>query len=89
METRIYNQETLDKYTKAAEEYAKLWNVTDAHVIQIMTSVMLHRDGLRPGGGFVQSVVDNKLDLAVGRADDTCAKYLKEIVATKQNCHVR
>jgi hypothetical protein len=89
METRIYNQEVDDMYHKAAVDYAKLWNVTDAHVIQIMKSVMLHRDGLRPGGGFVQSVVENNLNLAVGRADDTCAKYLKEIVAAKQNCYVQ
>jgi hypothetical protein len=89
METKIYNREVDDMYHKAAADYAKLWNVTDVHVIQIMKSVMLHRDGLRPGGGFVQSVVENNLSLAVGRADKTCAKYLKEIVATKDNCYVQ
>lgn len=77
------------KYLKAAQDYAKMWNITDEHVIQIMMSVMLHRDGIRTGGGFVQSVVDNNLDQAVSRADDTCLKYLRQIVAAKHNCHVR
>jgi hypothetical protein len=89
MENSVYTQETYDKYFKAAEDYARMWGITDVHVIEIMTSVMLHRDNLRPGGGFVQSVVANDLYQAINRADDTCIKYLKQIVAAKYNCHVR
>ena len=87
-QTRILTQELYNQYLTAAKNYAKCWNVEDSHVIQIMTSVMLHRDEIRPGGGFVEAVVTNNLRLAVGRADNTCSKYLNVIVATMQNCYI-
>ena len=55
--TFILSNELYDQYTNKAKEYAGLWGIDDAHVIQIMTSIMLHRDGLRKGGGFVEAVV--------------------------------
>lgn len=87
-QTRILTNELYDQYAKKAEHYAELWGVDNHHVIQIITSIMLHRDGLRPGGGFVEAVVSNNLRLAVGRADDTVYKHLKVIVAAAQNCHI-
>jgi hypothetical protein len=88
MDTLVYDDVTHERYLSTARDYAKLWNVENDHVINIMTSVMLHRDGLRPGGGFVQAVVGNNLSLAVSRADATCITYLKQIVAANQSCYV-
>ena len=85
---RILTNELYDQYTDKAKEYAELWGVDDAHVIQIITSIMLHRDGLRQGGGFVEAVVNNNLHLAVGRADNTVYKHLKVIVSAAQNCYI-
>jgi hypothetical protein len=65
-----------------------MWGIEDAHVISIMSSVMKHRDGVMRGGGFVEAINDNNLYLAVNRADETCIKYIKQIVAAKHNCHL-
>jgi hypothetical protein len=43
------------------------------------------RDNLLQGGSFVQSVIDNKLDQAISRADSTCIKALKFFVMVKEN----
>lgn len=75
-------------YTETARNYAGKWNVDDEHIIQIIKSVMYHRDEIYKGGGFVEAVVNNNLSDAVGRADSTCLKYLNVIVAAKRNCYV-
>ncbi len=38
-----------------------------------------------PGGGFVQAVVDNDLDGAVGRSDSTCGECLRFFVTLKNS----
>lgn len=79
----------IDSYYEAANMYAIGWNVSDKHAIELMASVMMTRDNVLPGGSFVQAVVRNDLTDAVNRADQTALKYLKEIVAAKNNCHVQ
>lgn len=88
MEKQILTNELYDKYVQTAKDFAKLYNVESDHVIQIISSVMLHRDNLRPGGGFVESVVNNDLFMAVGKADPTCFANLKVIVASAKMCYV-
>jgi hypothetical protein len=88
MEKQILTNELYDKYVQTAKDFAKLYNVESDHVIQIIASVMLHRDNLRPGGGFVESVVNNDLFMAVGKADPTCFANLKVIVASAKMCYV-
>lgn len=78
----------LERYQDAATVYAKKWGIDNQHVIEIMTSVMRHRDGVMTGGGFVEAIIANNLSLAVNRADDTCIKYIKQIVAARDNCHL-
>ncbi len=48
------------------------------HVVEVGTSIMCTKwEVSYPGGDFVQAVVDNKLDEAIGRADMTCVECLK------------
>jgi len=48
------------------------------HVINIGTSIMCNKWGIKyDGGGFVDAVLENNLSKAVGRADNTNAKALK------------
>jgi len=46
------------------------------HVINIARSVMLHRDGIMLGGGFVTAVIENDLEKAISVADSTCSQHL-------------
>lgn len=88
MEKQILTNELYDTYIDTAKSFANLYNVESEHVIQIIASVMMHRDDLRPGGGFVQAVVENDLYMAVGRADPSCFANLKVIVASAKQCYV-
>jgi hypothetical protein len=75
----------VNQYQNAAEEFALGYNVTNSHVISIIASVMMTRDGkgIR-GGGFVQAVVDNDLFEAINRADSITYAHLDVIVAANQ-----
>lgn len=77
------------KYENAARKHAASWNeVVSNHIIDIMISVMMHRDGVQTGGGFVTSVCDNDLIGAISRADNECIKHLKLISLAKVNAFV-
>lgn len=67
-------------YLDAARVFAKKWqrDVND-HVINIIASVMMARDGVVPGGHFVQAIIDNNLYEAVRRADSEVLQELKLI----------
>lgn len=72
-------------YQKTAEEFALEYGVTNLHVINIIASVMMTRDGQGlQGGSFVQSIVNNDLFSAISRADDICLANIKTIVAANQ-----
>lgn len=45
------------------------------HVINIGRSVMMHRDGIIPGGGFVTRFCDNDLEGALCHADSVVAQH--------------
>lgn len=73
------------QYQLAAEEFALQYEVTNPHIINIIASVMMTRDGKGlQGGGFVQSVVDNDLFGATAKADNQCLENIKVIVAANQ-----
>ena len=57
------------------------------HVTNIAGSIMLHRDGIMKGGGFVTAVCENNLELAVQRADSVCANCLQFFVYCKLHVH--
>lgn len=87
----------IQKYKAKAEEFAKTsadyyddygYEPTE-HIINIIASVMMTRDGVGyPGGSFVQSVVKNDLVGAISRADVECSKYLRLIVSAKEHARV-
>ena len=63
-------------------------SVKDAdHIRSIGRSIMLHRDGILTGGGFVTAVCANDLDGAIQKADSVCWNNLPFFVHCK--LHVR
>ena len=79
------NMEIVNQYQLAAREFALEYEVTNPHIINIIASVMMTRDGQGlQGGSFVQSVVDNDLWGAISRADNECMNNLQVIVAANQ-----
>lgn len=80
---------TYEQYRKRAAKFAKDHEVTITdHVLDVMTSVMMTRDGIWQGGSFVQAVVKNDLFHAVTRADNECITHpnLKIIVLAYDSC---
>jgi len=86
------------KYTEIVEtEYPKLKHLIIGeistedyiHVLQLSVSVMMHRDNVRLGGGFVQSICDNNLRDAVNRADSTSVKALPFFVYCYNHLHYK
>lgn len=47
------------------------------HVVSVGASVMMTRDGVLPGGSFVQAVCDNDLYGSLSRADSVCERSIK------------
>ena len=78
-----------EKCLKAAEQFLKGWNVEDATAIRMVSNIMMHRDGVWQGGGFVEALCDNDLYAAITRADDTSLKYLKLYTLASKNCYTR
>ena len=64
-----------DKLNKADKE----------HIIRIATSIVLTRDDIMKGGGFVQAIVSNNLESAIAHADATCIQALALFVFVKLN----
>ena len=76
-------------YRQRAIQHAKEWREdVSEHIIDIIISVMLTRDGIMQGGGFVQAICQNDLRNAVGRADSDCIKHLKLITMAYSNAYV-
>lgn len=81
--------EILNQYQSTAKEFALEYEVTNPHIINIIASVMMTRDGVGPqGGSFVQSVVDNDLWGVISKADNQCMNNLQVIVAANQYAYL-
>lgn len=76
-------------YKKSVLEFIKGWNadLTD-HQIDTMISVMLHRDKIMLGGGFVEAVCNNDLYGAISKADVDNIKNLKLVALCYRNNHI-
>jgi hypothetical protein len=57
------------------------------HITNIARSIMMHRDGLIPGGSFVTAVIENDLEGAINRADSVCIENIPFFVHCKQFIH--
>jgi hypothetical protein len=80
--------EPIDKYYKTAKQYCTKIGVESQHISNIIASVMMTRDKVLRGGGFVCAVVDNDLYSAVCRADNECQRHLINIVQACHNCFI-
>lgn len=81
--------ELRERYKQRAIQHSNEWreDVSD-HIIDIIISVMMTRDNVLEGGGFVQAICKNDLRNAVGRADGECIKHLKLIAMAYSNAYV-
>jgi hypothetical protein len=81
--------ELREKYKQRAIQHSNEWreDVSD-HIIDVIISVMMTRDDVLQGGGFVQAICQNDLRNAVGRADSDCIKHLKLITMAYSNAYV-
>jgi hypothetical protein len=81
--------ETRDSYRMAAVHFANRYNEqVSEHIIDVMISVMMTRDNVLQGGGFVQAVVANNLKESISRADTECGKHLRIISLCCSFCYV-
>ena len=82
--------ELRENYKKAAIEFAKDWQVeVSNHNVDIMISIMMNRDGIMSGGGFVDAVCSNNLVEAVSRADGDNLRVIKLLALTNVNCYIQ
>lgn len=80
---------TYNAYKDAVVRFLNDYEETASnHIIEIMISVMMTRDGLLQGGSFIQAVVDNDLRKAVSRADKECTAHLRVITLCANECYV-
>ena len=81
--------EVREKYEKEAVRFAQAWEVdVTKHNVDIMISIMMHRDGIMSGGGFVEAVCNNDLMEAVSRADMDTLRVIKLLALTNVNCYI-
>jgi hypothetical protein len=81
--------EIRDSYRMAAVHFANRYNEqVSEHIIDVMISVMMTRDNVLQGGGFVQAVVANNLKESISRADTECGKHLRIISLCCSFCYV-
>jgi hypothetical protein len=79
------------QYDYVARDLAKRYayhNISE-HIVDVMISVMMHRDGYQRGGSFVEAINDNKLDEACSRADDDCINHLRLFSLVKRFGYIR
>ena len=78
-----------EKYEKEAARFAQAWEVdVTKHNVDIIISIMMHRDGIMSGGGFVEAICNNNLIEAVSRADIDNLRVIKLLALTNVNCYI-
>lgn len=89
MQINQQKEMTYEDYKKGCAKFAESYGVTPSeHILNIMVSVCMDRDGLRHGGSFVKSIVANDLYEAITRADVECLSNIRIITLTKYNCYI-
>lgn len=86
-----YEQMTLiEEYYQVATLFPRTygWGKLSEHITDIIVSVMMTRDKVRPGGSFVTAVVENDLRAAILSGDDECVAHIKIIVLARDNAYV-
>lgn len=79
----------MEKYWARARKFAESYKVAPSqHIIEVMASVMMTRDGVWNGGSFADAVVRNDLAQTIERADQECLENLRIIVLANQFAHI-
>jgi hypothetical protein len=83
-------EETRSKYVTSATNFAGRYGYENlsSHIIDVMVSIMMTRDGVFDGGSFVQAICSNDLRAAVSRADSEVLNYLKVMSNTYDYCRI-
>lgn len=81
-------------FDEAIEKFYKYYGyaaITDdqIHVVRIAQSIMMHRDGVLNGGGFVSAFVRNDLIQSINRADSTIINHFQFLAGVLQYGHVK
>jgi len=74
-------QKQREQYIDAAKKHLHncgTYTYTD-HIVDVIASVMLTRDGIMQGGSFVQAICNNDLRGAISSADGDCISHLRVI----------
>jgi hypothetical protein len=77
MEYQKQREQYVDAAKKHLHDYGT-YTYTD-HVVDMIVSVMMHRDDVMRGGGFVEAICNNDLIGAISRADGDCTTHLRVI----------
>jgi len=77
------DKDLYSEYYKRAEKHLRYYMVPEItpHIVDITASVMMCRDGYRPGGSTVEAICNNDLQGTVSRADREVMTSLQVIVA--------
>lgn len=84
-----FYREEAAKWMNDNREWHKLTELTEkefSHACDLAASVIMTRDKIMQGGSFVQAIIENNLEIAISRADDTAIKVLHAMVSIKRNC---
>lgn len=82
-------QEIRDSYRQAVIDFLNRYQEqVSEHIIDVMISVMMTRDGKLMGGGFVKAICNNDLKDAISRADNECLKHIRIITLTYHYCFI-
>lgn len=81
---------TTEEYKNRVIEYIQNNEYTgvSTHMINLLVSVMMTRDKVLKGGGFVSAVVNNDLKGAIRCGDSESIEHLKLLVNVCDNCYV-
>lgn len=84
--------ETRKKYEQAAvrhlKGYSDKYGVPSEHIINIVVSIMMTRDDVMQGGGFVQAVCSNNLRSALSKADTDCINWILPIAWSYEHAYI-
>lgn len=81
-----YN-EVLDQLRNDVRKYftSSIDPYVSEHIVQIATSIVLHKHEIENGGGFVTAFCDNDLKNTFGRADNEIGNNIRNLVIFDYN----
>lgn len=75
--------EYVDKNLTSVSDWHKLGEDQISHIKDVSTSIILERENIKSGGGFVSAIMDNDFEQIISRADGICLRALKLFLLVK------